>query len=113
MRNYDHKQKRCRTKIPYTNQYILIAQLNDKIIAATCFNISTAEGNNTKTGEMLHTFNNGGQIGLNALQKMREILLEKGKSEGVTHVNADCFNERFGSRFGENSTITLENARLF
>jgi hypothetical protein len=103
-RIYDYKNKRSITKIPYDQQYIHVAQLGAKIVTAVCANFNNENMQvklrgfeivkNNKTCEVLHIFNNSGQIGTDILRNLGNILLSIIKMKDLTYIYSTCIERR-------------------
>jgi hypothetical protein len=113
---FDHRKKRCIFKIPYTKQYILIAQLGNVLIAGICVNFDTklmqielygyTITKNEKICEILHIFNNSGSNGTTIILKFKEFILEKLKNEGFKKIYSTCSERRV--RQYESMGFTIE-----
>ncbi len=104
VRNYNHKLRRCSTKLPYDNQYILVAQIKSKIIAGISVNFDLTQmhieyqgfkvDKNEKICEAFQLFNNSGSIGTNIIKRFGDLLLEKLTKEGFTKIYSTCIEKR-------------------
>jgi hypothetical protein len=101
---YDHKNKRCCLKIPYSRQFIMVAQLGKVIISAVCanFDIELMQielygfkvDKNENVCEILHIFNNSGSSGTAIIRKLGNIVLEKIKNNGYKKIYSTCSEYR-------------------
>jgi hypothetical protein len=101
---FDHKNRRCILKIPYTKQYLMAAQIANVITSAVCANFDTnlmqielygfTVDKNEKICEILHIFNNSGAVGTTIIQKLGDIVLEKLKIDGFSKIYSTCDERR-------------------
>lgn len=101
---FDHKNRRCILKIPYTKQYLMAAQIANVITSAVCANFDTnlmqielygfSVDKNEKICEILHIFNNSGAVGTTIMQKLAAIVLEKLKTDGFRKIYSTCSERR-------------------